>query len=168
MPSMGYIKAMDDLTLIKIRLALADLNTAFTHNLDHGKLDELVDLFTEDALYTHARRRSEGREEIRQLFVARAAEGARTVRHFASGLRLEIESPTAARGTSVCLTFAHDGESPAAHATPHLVADFEDVYRLCEDGRWRFAVRHIHRIFVAPDHTGPVGGFMGSLLGRRK
>jgi len=168
MPSVGYIKAMDDLTLIKIRLALADLNTAFTHNLDHGKLDELVDLFTEDALYTHAKRRSEGREEIRQLFVARAAGGARTVRHFASGLRLEIESPTAARGTSVCLTFAHDGESPAAHATPHLVADFEDVYRLCEDGRWRFAVRHIHRIFVAPDHTGPVGGFMGSLLGRRK
>ena len=68
MPSVGYIKAMDALTLIKIRLALAELNTAFTHNLDHGKLEELVDLFTEDALYTHAKRRSEGREEIRQLF----------------------------------------------------------------------------------------------------
>ncbi len=165
---MGYIKAMDDLALIKIRLALEDLNTAFTYNLDHAKLDELVDLFTEDALYTHARRRSEGREEIRKLFVARAADGVRTVRHLASGLRLQIDSPTAARGTSVCLTFAHDGESPVSHATPHLVADFEDVYRLCEDGRWRFAVRHIQRIFVAADNTGPAGGFMGSLLGRRK
>jgi len=159
---------MDDLTLIKIRLALEDLNTAFTHHLDHGKLEELVDLFTEDALYTHAQRRSEGKEEIRKLFLARAAAEVRTVRHFASGLRLQIESPTAARGTSVCLTFAHDGESPAPHATPHLVADFEDVYRLCEDGKWRFAARHIHRIFVAADNTGPVGGFMGSLLGRRK
>lgn len=165
---MGYIKAMDDLARIKIRLALEDLNSAFTHNLDHGKLDELVDLFTEDALYTHAKRRSEGREQIRKLFVARDAAGVRTVRHLASGLRLEIESPTQARGTSVCLTFAHDGEPPAPHATPHLVADFEDVYRLCEDGRWRFAVRHIQRIFVAPDNTGAAGGFMGSLLGRRK
>jgi len=27
---------MDDLTFIKIRFALQDLNTAFTHNLDHG------------------------------------------------------------------------------------------------------------------------------------
>jgi ketosteroid isomerase-like protein len=168
MPSVGYIKAMDDLALIKIRFALADLNTAFTHALDHGKLDELVDLFTEDALYTHAKRRSEGREEIRRLFVARAAAGVRTVRHLASGLRLEIDSATTARGTSVCLTFAHDDDSPVPHATPHLVADFEDQYRLCEDGKWRFAVRHIQRIFVAADNTGPVGGFMGSLLGRRK
>jgi ketosteroid isomerase-like protein len=168
MPSVGYIKAMDALTLIKIRLALEDLNTAFTHNLDHGKLDDLVDLFTEDALYTHAKRRSEGKEEIRKLFLARAAAEVRTVRHLASGLRLEIESPTAARGTSVCLTFAHDGEPPAPHATPHLVADFEDEYRLCEDGQWRFAVRHIRRIFVAADNTGPAGGFMGNLLGRRK
>lgn len=168
MPSVGYIKAMDDLALIKIRLALEDLNAAFTHNLDHGKLDELVDLFTADALYSHAKRRSEGREEIRKLFVAHAAAGVRTVRHLASGLRLQIESPTAARGTSVCLTFAHDGEPPAPHATPHLVADFEDVYRLCEDGRWRFAVRHIQRIFEAAEDTGPAGGFMGSLFGRGK
>ena len=159
---------MDDLTLIGIRFALQDLNAAFTHNLDHGNIDELVDLFTADALYTHAQRRSEGREEIRKLFAARAAASVRTVRHLASGLRLEIESPRAARGTSVCLTFAYDGEPPAPHATPHLVADFEDAYRLCEDGKWRFAARHIHRIFVAPDDTGTAGGFMGSLFGRRK
>jgi ketosteroid isomerase-like protein len=158
---------MDELTRIRIRLALQDLNAAFTHNLDHGNLDELVDLFTPDALYTHAKRRSEGREEIRKLFVARAEAGVRTVRHLISSLWLEIESETAARGSSVCLTFAHDGPPPAPHATPHLVADFEDVYRLCEDGRWRFAVRHIHRIFVAADNPGPVG-FMGSLLGRKK
>jgi ketosteroid isomerase-like protein len=161
---------MDDLTLIRIRFALQDLNTAFTHNLDHGKIDELIDLFTEDALYTHAKRRSEGREEIRKLFVARAEAGVRTVRHLACGLKLEIESESAARGSSVCLTFAHDGPAPAPHATVHLVADFEDAYRLCDDGRWRIAARHIERIFVAGDNEGPVGGggFMGSMLGRRK
>jgi ketosteroid isomerase-like protein len=159
---------MDDLTLIRIRFALQDLNTAFTHNLDQGKIEDLVDLFTEDALYTHGKRRSEGREEIRKLFVARADAGVRTVRHLASGLRLEIESETQVRGSSGCLTFAHDGPAPAPQATPHLVADFEDVYRLCDDGKWRIAVRHIHRIFESADNPGPVGGFMGGLLGRRK
>jgi ketosteroid isomerase-like protein len=159
---------MDDLTLIRIRLALQDLNTAFTHNLDHGKIDELVDLFTEDALYTHAKRRSEGKEQIRKLFLVRNEAGVRTVRHLATGLRLEIDSETAARGTSVCVTFAHDGPPPAPRATPHLVADFEDVYRLCDDGKWRIAVRHIHRIFVAADNTGPAGGLVSGLLGRRK
>lgn len=39
---------------------------------------------------------------------------------------------------------------------PHLVADFEDRYRLCDDGRWRIAERHIRRIFEAPDNPGPV------------
>ena len=159
---------MDDLTLIRIRLALQDLNTAFTHNLDHGKIDDLVDLFTADALYTHAKRRSEGREEIRKLFVARAEAEVRTVRHLATGLRLEVDSVSGARGNSVCVTFAHDGPPPASQATPRLVADFEDVYRLCDDGRWRIAVRHIHRIFVAAENTGTGGGLLGGLLGGRK
>jgi hypothetical protein len=159
---------MDDLTLIRIRFALQDLNTAFTHHLDLGRIEDLVDLFTADALYTHGKRRSEGRDEIRKLFVGRAEAGVRTLRHLACGLRLEIDSESTARGSSVCLTFAHEGPPPAPQATPHLVADFEDVYRLCEDGKWRIAVRHIHRIFEAADNPGPVGGFMGSLLGRRK
>jgi ketosteroid isomerase-like protein len=164
------MQGMDDLTLIKIRFALQDLNTAFTRNLDHGNIEELVDLFTADALYTHAKRRSQGRDEIRKLFVARAEAGVRTVRHLASGLKLDIDSESAARGSSVCITFAHDGPAPAPHATAHLVADFEDVYRLCDDGKWRIAVRHIHRIFVAGDNTGPVGGggFMGGVFGARK
>jgi len=148
---------MDDLSRIKVRLALEDLNTAFTFFLDHDRIDELVDLFTEDALYTHGERRSEGREAIRALFERRAAAGVRTCRHLSTGLRLEIECPTAARGTSVCLTFAFDGPPPVTPATPFLVADFVDAYRLCSDGRWRISVRNIQRIFVAAANAGPVG-----------
>ncbi len=150
---------MDDLTLIKIRFALQDLNTAFTDSLDHGRIDELVDLFIADALYTHGGRKSQGQEEIRSLFAARASAPARTVRHLCTGLKIEIESESAARGSSVCLSFAYDGLAPVDSATPHLVADFEDVYQLCDDGKWRFAVRKIHRIFVAAENPGPVGLF---------
>ena len=142
--------------LLRIRLALEDLNTDFVHFLDHDDVDALIDLFCDDAIYTHGERRSEGRSEITDLFRNRAASGTRTARHIQSGLRLEIESATEARGTSCCLTFAGDG-APPLPAKPLLVADFIDVYRLCDDGKWRFQRRDIKRIFVDPAHPDPVG-----------
>jgi ketosteroid isomerase-like protein len=132
---------------LEIRLALEDLNSAFAHHLDHNDIDALIDLFAIDALYTHGERISRGRSEIERLFRDRAAKGPRTSRHLLSGLRLSIESATAAAGSSVCLSFAADGVPPLP-AKPFLVADFEDRYRLDGDGRWRFAERHIHRVFV--------------------
>jgi len=142
---------------IEIRLALEDLNSAFTRHLDHGEVEALVDLFSEDALYTHGRRRSEGRAAIEQLFRNRAAAGPRTSRHLYSGLRIDIVGRRRASGTSVCMTFAGPGEPPLSPAMPILVADFNDVYVRCDDGRWRFQERHIERIFVDPDAGGPVG-----------
>lgn len=140
----GGLSASESLA---IRRALEDLNTAFAHHLDHDEIDELVDLFAADALYTHGERISRGRDEIERLFRQRAAKGPRTSRHLLSGLRLSIESATEATGTSVCLSFAADG-TPPLPAKPFLVADFEDRYRRDDDGRWRFAERHIHRVFV--------------------
>lgn len=148
---------MDELAEIRIRLALQDLNAAFTYNLDHDQVDALAGLFTEDALYTHGERRSEGRAAIRALFTARTAPGPRTARHLATGLILQIDSESAARGTSVCLTFAGDGLPTITPADPYLVADFSDVYRLCADGRWRIAARDIRRIFAAEGNPGPIG-----------
>lgn len=147
---------MDALTRIQIRLAIEDLNTAFTHHLDHNEVDKLVDLFTDDALYTHGGRVSRGRAAIRELFEARRSAGVRTARHLYSGLKVTVESHSAATGSSVCMTFAFDGPAPVANTVPHLVADFEDRYHCDSDGHWRIAERHIHRIFVAPDNPGPV------------
>jgi hypothetical protein len=133
---------------LQIRLALEDLNAAFAHHLDHGAIDALIDLFTHDAIYTNGERRSEGRAAIETLFRNRVARGPRTSRHIYSGLRFVIESATAASGASVCLSFAAEG-SPPLPAKPFLVADFVDRYRFDGDGRWRFAARHIHPIFVS-------------------
>jgi ketosteroid isomerase-like protein len=141
---------------LEIRLALEDLNADFAYFLDHGHVEALVDLFCEDALYTHGERRSLGRNAIATLFRERASGVPRTSRHLYSGLRLTILGPTMARGTSVCLTFAADGPPPHP-ANPLLVADFEDLYERCADGRWRFRERHIRRIFVDPSNPGPVG-----------
>jgi hypothetical protein len=148
---------LSDLERLQIRAALEDLNTAFCHHLDHDEVDALLELFVDDVYYTHGSRVSRGKAELEQVFRSRSATQPRTARHLYSGLKLTIESATRARGTSVCMTFGQYGEPPLSPAIPTLVADFVDTYVRGTDGRWRFQERHIHRIFVAPDNSGPIG-----------
>lgn len=137
--------------------ALEELNADFCRYLDNNMVEELADLFCEDADYSHGKRSSKGRAEIKALFSNRSARGPRTSRHMQTGLRFTEVNAGSARGYSVCMTFAQDGTAPISSADPFLVADFIDEYRLCGDGRWRIARRHIERIFTAPDNSGPVG-----------
>ena len=148
---------LDELEKLKIRVALEDLNTAFCYHLDHNEVEPLIDLFADDVYYTHGSRVSRGRAELAKVFRGRSTAQVRTSRHMYSGLKIEIESATRARGTSVCMTFGAYGEPPLSPAVPTLVADFVDAYERGGDGRWRFKERHIHRVFVAPDNTGPLG-----------
>lgn len=148
---------MDQDKQIKIRLAIEDLNNDFCHYLDHGKIAELVALFCQDALYSHGDRVCRGADEIRKLFQVRKNSGNRISRHMQTGLRLKIVNEVQVAGQSVCMTFAADAVAPVNQASPYLVADFIDEYSYCSDGRWRIKKRHIERIFVAPDNTGPVG-----------
>lgn len=149
--------ALTPLERIEIRLALEDLNTAFCYHLDHDEVDALLALFTDDVYYTHGSRVSHGKADLEKVFRSRSATEIRTARHMYSGLKLEIDSATKARGTSVCMTFGAYGEPPLSPAIPTLVADFVDAYVRGGDGRWRIKERHIHRIFVAPDNKGPLG-----------
>ena len=117
----------------------------------------MLALFTETANYSHGTRKSVGRSEIAKVFTRRSEGGPRTARHLYSGLQLQIHSANSASGTSVCMTFACNGEAPIVPATPYLVADFIDQYERGSDGIWRISARHIERIFVADSNTGPVG-----------
>ena len=148
---------LDAIEQIQVRLAIEDLNNNFCYYLDHGETDCLVELFTEDAHYSHGTRLSAGREEIRHLFNQRTAGRVRTARHMMSGLRIDQTDLDTATGSSVCMTFAEDASPPVSPAIPHLVADFIDEYRCCDDGCWRISRRHIERIFVDPENPGPVG-----------
>jgi hypothetical protein len=148
---------LDELERLKIRVALEDLNTAFCYHLDHNEVDALLELFVDDVYYTHGSRVSRGKGELERVLRSRSAAQVRTSRHMYSGLKLDIESATQARGTSVSLTFGQYGEPPLSPAIPILVADFVDAYVRGEDGKWRFRERHIHRIFVDPANAGPLG-----------
>jgi ketosteroid isomerase-like protein len=150
-PSLSAIERLE------IRAALEDLNTAFCYHLDHDEVEPLLGLFTDDVFYTHGSRRTTGKAELEKVFRSRSATAPRTSRHLYSSLRVDIESANLARGTCVCMTFGQHGEPPLSPAIPILVADFVDVYSRGADGRWRIRERHIHRIFVDPANTGPLG-----------
>ncbi len=145
------------LQLFEIKLAIRELNADFCFFLDHAQIEELAALFTEDAIYTHGSRESIGRAEILKLFQRRGSAGSRTSRHLQSGLRIQIDDASSATGQSVCMTFGADQPAPISNTEPHLIADFIDEYRHCDDGRWRICRRHIERIFVAPNNQGPIG-----------
>jgi hypothetical protein len=148
---------LEEIEKLTIRVALEDLNTAFCYHLDHNEVDALLALFTDDVYYTHGSRVSRGKGELEKVFRSRSAAEVRTARHLYSGLKLDIESATKARGSCVCMTFAAYGEPPLMPAIPILVADFVDAYERGGDGKWYIKERHIERIFVAPDNTGPIG-----------
>ena len=148
---------LERLERIETRLAIEALNADFCHFLDCNMIEELVELFTEQARYSHGLRLSYGRDEIRKLFTGRAMDGVRTSRHMQTGLRITMHNSEKAEGQSVCMTFACDGPPPISPATPFLVADFIDEYQHCADGKWRIRKRHIDRIFTASDNKGPVG-----------
>ena len=132
---------LSDLERLTIRVALEDLNTAFCYHLDHNEVDALLELFVDDVYYTHGSRVSRGKAELAEVFRNRSATETRTARHMYSGLKLDIESPTRARGTSVCMTFAAYGEPPLSPAIPTLVADFVDEYVRGDDSRWPITLR---------------------------
>ena len=129
------------------RRAIAALNDDFCHALDRGTVEDLVALFTPDAVYSRDERRSEGQAGIRALFEARIANGPRTSRHLTSGLRIAFTGPDEATGLSICTVYTAAGAPPIAGTSAGAVADFEDVYVRTGAG-WRFARRHIRTIFA--------------------
>jgi hypothetical protein len=154
---MAPAQELTPLERLEIRAAIEDLNTAFCYYLDHDEVEPLIDLFTDDVYYTHGARVTRGKADLEKVFRSRSAHAKRTSRHLYSGLRIEIETKNRARGGCVCMTFGAYGTPPIEPAIPILVADFQDVYVRGTDGKWRIKERHIHRIFVAPNNTGPVG-----------
>jgi ketosteroid isomerase-like protein len=118
--------------------------------IDHDGIDELMDLFTEDARYLAGNVRLSGRDEIAQRYRARTRYGARSTRHVYSGLRLTEVTPTAVRATSTWVCYAANAAAPVQSAAVYLVADFIDRLSYCADGRWRLAERRIVDVFREP------------------
>lgn len=138
------------------RLEIESLNAEFAYLIDHDQSEHVADLFTEDGAYGRSTgEKSTGREQIRDSYKRRSAHGVRTARHIFSNLRLSFESERLARGTVILTLFAEDGPPPHP-AEPMLVADYDDIYELCEDGRWRYRERIITWLFRREGASSPL------------
>jgi uncharacterized protein (TIGR02246 family) len=141
---------------LMIRLEIESLNAEFAYLIDHDRSDEVADLFTEDGVYRRSTgEASSGREAIRRSYRIRADQGQRTARHIFSNLRLTMKNERLAHGTVILTLFAHDG-TPPLPADPMLVADYDDVYVLCDDGRWRYRERTVTWLFRRAGARSPL------------
>lgn len=125
--------------------ALAALLVEFVWLIDHGRAGEVPALFTPQACLSSQGVRSVGRPALQARFEARAARNDIASRHVLSNLRLVQCSPDRISGwllMTVYKTSPQEGPAPSA-----VVAEVEDVYLRCADGRWLIDERRVTTVF---------------------
>jgi ketosteroid isomerase-like protein len=135
-------------------------------HLDHREYDDLVELFTEDALFISGTVEMRGRAAIKTRYTERTA--VRATRHMYSGLRVAAiggasdhgasdhggsdagTRPARVRARSTWVNYAANATTPVDDVGVYLVADFDDVLTWCADSRWRISERRIIPVFRDP------------------
>ncbi|NWG22988.1 MAG: nuclear transport factor 2 family protein [Pseudorhodoplanes sp.] len=132
----------------EVRLAIEALVAEHAWLIDHGEAGRIADLFTDDGRLIGLGPDMVGREAIKAWGLARAAMTERTSRHVCTNLRLVDRGDGTVEGHAILTVYRHDGTQPG-HPLPFAVADYADVYRLGDDGHWRFGERKLATVFVA-------------------
>jgi uncharacterized protein (TIGR02246 family) len=131
------------------REAIRETVAAYAHCADSGRFDEFAGLFAVDGvLAVHGQDPVAGRNAIRAYLGGVGTDLARDttvplIRHHVSNLRIEVVSPTEARGACYFLAVTERGVDHWGRYRDHYVPDGD---------RWLFA----HRL-VRTDGTTPGG-----------
>jgi hypothetical protein len=95
------------------RESIRDLVARYNASSDSGRIDATVQLFAVDAVVDATGKLYSGRKEIRAMFDAAAtglqAAGPAYIRHFTSGLQIDVTSPTEAKARCYYLVLMADG-----------------------------------------------------------
>lgn len=134
---------------MSVREDLHALVIALWYEIDHEDGTGAAGFFTPDASLTFERATFHGRDEIAEVYAARAQRGQRVSRHIVTNFHLTRLDAESAEATSVLLLFGQDGEAPRPTTDPTLIADVDDVYEFA-DGRWLVARRRLTHQFIAP------------------
>jgi ketosteroid isomerase-like protein len=145
----------------RIRAEVDAVLADWAYHLDHGELDELVGLFTEDALFVTGAVELRGRVKIKNRYLERTV--VRSTRHTYSGLRVSAIAgdhetvaaafddgaarPIRVRAWSTWVNYAANAAAPVDDVGVYVVADFDDVLTWCADERWRISERRIIPVF---------------------
>ena len=130
----------------KIRNEIEVLLTEHAWLIDNHKCETIADLYTEDGKMVGAGHDTVGRAAIKEWGINRAKMSNRKARHVLTNLRLVSTGPRHMQGTCVVTLYRYDGPG-AGKPEAVAIADLQDTYELCDDGRWRIKVRDIKEIF---------------------
>ena len=139
---------MDELAA---REAIRDLIARYNGYGDSGRLDELLALFTPDAVVVTDGTTYDGRDAIRGLFRTAAGPTPSRIRHFTSTLRIDVAAPD--RATARCYF-----EVLTDAGLDHWGSYRDEIVHA--DGAWRFARREVRVDGMAP------GGWAEARRGR--
>ena len=138
--------AWDPQAVLLAEHGIRDTIARYAHHVDDGEFEALSRLFTADGEFTIDRfdespNRLRGRQQIAEYLARSAEERTRDPlrgpyrRHHVSSTLVDVETSTRARATSYFVAVM-------AHGPDHW-GRYVDVFHL-DDGRWRFAKRHVH------------------------
>jgi 3-phenylpropionate/cinnamic acid dioxygenase small subunit len=135
------------MTELVAREGIRDLVARYNSNGDSGRFDQVVALFTEDAVMEVEGRTYRGREEIRSIFTVtreRVRSGLEPgyVRHFVSTHQIDLVDEASARGRCYYAVISSVGLD---HWGRYI-----DEYGVV-DGSWRFTRRRVTVDGSAPD-----------------
>ncbi|MES2413439.1 MAG: nuclear transport factor 2 family protein [Pseudomonadota bacterium] len=123
------------------------LSNDFAFAVDRGHFDDFIALFAPDGALERRGEVLRGPQALRGFLEAMPKN--RTMRHICTNIRIDMTSPTSAKGTSSTLmmhVMADAGTPlPMKAATP-LCAEYEDEYVLTGSG-WKFKYRNTIIVF---------------------
>ncbi len=122
------------------RASIAELVAAYNHLGDRGRIDEMIDLFCEDADLDVFGESFRGRAQIEGYYRGIVTGGTnlprrRFVRHHVSNVTITVTSSCDAEGASYWMVIGEGG--------PESSGRYRDTYRRGRDGRWQFATRMV-------------------------
>jgi hypothetical protein len=130
-------------------LAIQILNVCFSHHINHGKVDVVVDCFSEQASYKDGSLSTRGRTEILEHLSTAVKRGSRQRRYLFTEAWVVLGEDVKATGGSLRVSFTARRLDDGSIFYHQEISDVEDVYKLEPDGRWRIAERVISP--VTPD-----------------
>ncbi len=136
----------------QVRDACEQLVHRYATLIDEGRAAEVVDLFTDDAVWMAPGVEMHGRAELQRGFQHRQEQTARVSRHVCTTFDVVRTGPDEAEGIVYLTLYRHDlrdGEKrPAPLQSPALVGAYHDRFVRTDDG-WLIGERRLVTDFAA-------------------
>jgi hypothetical protein len=132
-------------------IALQHLAARYWALADLTETVPLADLFEEQAVFDLGKLTLEGLPAIAAFFADREQtmrETNRTTRHLASNFLAMPQADGSVLVRSTVVVHAGNGAHPLPAAEPSGIADFRDICRRQQDGRWLYHHRSASTVFV--------------------